>query len=602
MMPPKNTGPWSFPRVVQRKTKASSSKTIPSKVLVATAILSACTSGCILLTLRLHGALNDVNTAAIHNHNNRNHFNDNHSKSKSNSNSTGLSACLLVNDENPRLPEWLAYHYRVLPLRSRVLAVDPASRSSPLPVVRSFSRTLPDLRIDVWAAEDAYLPPGQPRGACDADNSRQACLWTHRNRQQHFVARCLATFKRRGATWVLLLDADEYAAFNPARDDEPPAPMDEPPDGVAALRDWRVMHGKIRGKKRAQLVGLIEGGGTKNGTYVVTGAIREADEDIVFGNVVRDDRGERYFLRDDSTKYQDPDRVMSRAPDGVPTLKGVQVRGSKLYATIYNDTYGEPHRADGEYTHIRLHPKLKRELLKSGNVIQDAQGKKYFIENEQLLWPPHVKASEALRARRELPALSDGTTILDVLRRYQRRFDFGACLQMPRLLYGSKESGDFTPMAPNGFRDEDFVTLRYRWHARKGDFDVNKFQKTMIDVSRVPMDHLEGKQAYNIHRPLEYFCRADVPRFATSLFRVNHYLDSYEAYTYRNDARGNKRKGCMECYLKKGNGTDFAADDDIRPWLRGFVEEVGREKAEILLAGVGDFRPLGEGGNHRQRK
>eukprot|EP00970_Alexandrium_tamarense_P016130 scaffold6184_cov62-Alexandrium_tamarense.AAC.1 len=37
-------------------------------------------------------------------------------------NTDGLSACLLVNDENPRLPEWLAYHYQMLPLRSLIVA------------------------------------------------------------------------------------------------------------------------------------------------------------------------------------------------------------------------------------------------------------------------------------------------------------------------------------------------------------------------------------------------------------------------------------------------------------------------------------------------
>jgi len=614
----RKNGPISLPSVMQHKKKAPSSFKTLSKLSVSTLIvnlgtsvvlLSVCILGCIILTFRLHSALNENGIGLsgqasgleadlpqpqpqpqpqLHPHLSQTiHNNQNHN------NSLGLSACLLVNDENPRLPEWLAYHYHVLPLRSLILAIDPASRSSPLPILRTFSQTLRDLRIDFWADEDAYMPPSQPRGACNANNTRQACLWTHRNRQQHFVMKCMETLKRRGKTWVLLLDVDEFIAFNTIEDDDPPSPLEEAPEGVATLKDWKVMHGRIRGRKRAQLFGLYEGEGTRNGTHIVTGAIRESDEKIVYGNVVRDDYGTRYFLHDDSTKYQDPKKVLSQAPEGIPTLKSIQVRGPKLYGVIYNDTYDNPKKMDGEYTHIQIHPKLKRELLKSGNIIQDSQGRKYFIENEQLLWPPHVNASQVLRARKELPAVSEGKTILDVIERYRHQFYFGSCLQIPRVLYGSKES-NYQPMAPTGFNDKDFVTLRYRWHAQKGNFDVNKFQKTIIDVSRVPMDHLEGEQAYNIHRPLEYFCRADVPRFATSLFRVNHYLDSYEAYTYRNDARGNKRKGCMECYLKKGNGTDFAVNDNIRPWLRSFVDEVGEAKAHVLLAGVGDFRPLGE--------
>jgi hypothetical protein len=75
----------------------------------------------------------------------------------------------------------------------------------------------------------------------------------------------------------------------------------------------------------------------------------------------------------------------------------------------------------------------------------------------------------------------------------------------------------------------------------------------------------------------------------------NHYLDSYEAYTYRNDARGKKCKGCKKCYLEKGRGSDDASDDNIRPWLKGFVAEVGEEKAWILLAHAGDFPRLSAG-------
>jgi hypothetical protein len=72
----------------------------------------------------------------------------------------------------------------------------------------------------------------------------------------------------------------------------------------------------------------------------------------------------------------------------------------------------------------------------------------------------------------------------------------------------------------------------------------------------------------------------------------NHYLDSYEAYTYRNDARGKNHNGCRDCYLKRGKGSDVAKDDDIRPWIKGFVAEVGKERARVLLAHAGNFSRL----------
>ena len=86
----------------------------------------------------------------------------------------GLSACLLVNDENPRLPEWLAYHYHMLPLRSLIVAVDPASRSSPQSILdRYSSSSLMD--VTIWNDDD-YLPEKDGygvslHGACDPNDS-----------------------------------------------------------------------------------------------------------------------------------------------------------------------------------------------------------------------------------------------------------------------------------------------------------------------------------------------------------------------------------------------------------------------------------------------
>ena len=72
----------------------------------------------------------------------------------------GGAACLLVNDENPRLPEWLAYHYHVLPLRHLTVAVDPASRSSPAEILGRWEGLI-DVRV--WGEED-YLPESDGRG------------------------------------------------------------------------------------------------------------------------------------------------------------------------------------------------------------------------------------------------------------------------------------------------------------------------------------------------------------------------------------------------------------------------------------------------------
>lgn len=77
----------------------------------------------------------------------------------------GLSACLLVNDENPRLPEWIAYHYHILPLRSLTITVDPASRSSPKEILDRWQDMDMGLDVQLWD-EDRYMPYGA-EGACD---------------------------------------------------------------------------------------------------------------------------------------------------------------------------------------------------------------------------------------------------------------------------------------------------------------------------------------------------------------------------------------------------------------------------------------------------
>ena len=85
----------------------------------------------------------------------------------------GISACLLVNDENPRLPEWIAYHYQILPLRSLIVAVDPASRSSPAEILDRWKNIM-GLDVQIWE-EKKYMPYGGD-GACDQSDPHVSYL------------------------------------------------------------------------------------------------------------------------------------------------------------------------------------------------------------------------------------------------------------------------------------------------------------------------------------------------------------------------------------------------------------------------------------------
>jgi hypothetical protein len=62
--------------------------------------------------------------------------------------SFNFSACLLIKDDNQILPEWIAYHYTVLPLRHLIVAVDPFSLTSPTPILDKFREIGMD--IEVW--------------------------------------------------------------------------------------------------------------------------------------------------------------------------------------------------------------------------------------------------------------------------------------------------------------------------------------------------------------------------------------------------------------------------------------------------------------------
>lgn len=277
--------------------------------------------------------------------------------------------------------------------------------------------------------------------------------------------------------------------------------------------------------------------GTRNGDHISTGALVLENDDyfqgvhgVAYGNVVIDGKGNRYFLRDD---FAFRDAVpMAHAPVTVPTLKNSYfINGTILRATIYDDTYDG--NVDGTQIEIKtnwreLSTKIEAKTLLGGHLMLSSDRRTYFVETERALWPPHLSPEQSMAIRRRLPSLDDSkTTILDVLESESQilgdyaKETIGPCLSMPRLLYGSHENltdKSWTEMAPDGFADADFVTLRFRWHAVK-EAHANKFQKAMVDVSRLRMDAFGG-EAENIHVPLKYYCRKDPPRYSVSYFRV----------------------------------------------------------------------------------
>lgn len=124
-----------------------------------------------------------------------------------------FSACLLVMDDNFRLSEWLAYHYFTLPLRYLVVAVDPASATSPQPIFDHWMQVLNnDLTIITWTDEDFVDPPHALRRS-PSDNHKRI-YQKHRLRQRAFYYQCTRHLQQQNRSWTVYHDSDEFVVLN----------------------------------------------------------------------------------------------------------------------------------------------------------------------------------------------------------------------------------------------------------------------------------------------------------------------------------------------------------------------------------------------------
>lgn len=172
------------------------------------------------------------------------------------------------------------------------------------------------------------------------------------------------------------------------------------------------------------------------------------------------------------------------------------------------------------------------------------------------------------------------------------------CISIPRMLFGAVGSTDdeVQKAVPPGFDPVMFDTLVYRKHVARSLTHVspmNGWGKAIIDVSRVRWSDIPtAKDAFlsgtvmNIHTPMR-ICPRPFVKDNETFFRINHYVGSWEAYSYRQDSRSNFGRN-QSTWMKKAKRDD-ETDDNIRPWLSGFVEEHGKVKATEMLQRTGVF-------------
>lgn len=161
------------------------------------------------------------------------------------------------------------------------------------------------------------------------------------------------------------------------------------------------------------------------------------------------------------------------------------------------------------------------------------------------------------------------------------------CYTIPRRLYSAVESSpaEIAQGVPAGFDPMRFDTLRFRYRADPPT-QRNGYCKSILDASAVP-DKLLGwdRIAGTAHRPIRRICPSQYVEYVFPI-GIHHYMGSLESFTYRDDARKNNFKSATTwdkyAHLQQGG-----VDDEIRPWLEGFVNLVGPEKASVLLQGVG---------------
>jgi hypothetical protein len=103
-----------------------------------------------------------------------------------------------------------------------------------------------------------------------------------------------------------------------------------------------------------------------------------------------------------------------------------------------------------------------------------------------------------------------------------------------------------------------------------------------VDVQKV------GKKTrYGVHLVMGHDHCGDL-RVSSGPLAINHYVGRWEYFSYKNDSRGVRH----HIWEKKSRVGNVRNDDEIRPWIGGFVNHVGKPLAKYLLADVGYIAPL----------
>lgn len=163
--------------------------------------------------------------------------------------------------------------------------------------------------------------------------------------------------------------------------------------------------------------------------------------------------------------------------------------------------------------------------------------------DEYILFDDPNKTHEIINSTRRVSIAEKGAilNVLEEARELVPGSEYAApCMPIPRRLFGAQESAEDERQrnVPSGYNATHFDTLRYRF--RSNDTQLGK---NIIDVSRIdPKDLKNVWEYFNgphnvLTDPRRYCFNVHYLHFHVNIFRVNHYLGSWQSYSFRNDAR-----------------------------------------------------------------
>ena len=159
----------------------------------------------------------------------------------------------------------------------------------------------------------------------------------------------------------------------------------------------------------------------------------------------------------------------------------------------------------------------------------------------------------------------------------------GLCLSIPRALFGANEStaAERSKKVPPFLNATNFDTLRFR-HRMTPPGDRNGLTKSLIDVSQVLPQHL--RHGGKAHSALNSICNPNrFNRYDDMPIHIHHIVGSYEAFMFKDDPHRGPEYWNAAAYTEK----DWGQEDELRPWIQGFVDLVGEEQAKYLLQDAG---------------